>query len=180
MPLGFSTVVCVYNTVLNSFNTLLALWAVTSQQPLDESSFSAMLSSAPLAVKVAIPVYSVGLFVEWWCEIQRQAFKRDARNKGKPYAGGLFGIVRNVNYSGYTLWRSGYSLACGGWVWAAAQAAWLFGDFAARAVPSMDAYCEKRVSHHYAVRVCFVICCANVKSSMASNGPKSSARSRTP
>ncbi|GAB7362979.1 hypothetical protein MBLNU230_g3274t1 [Neophaeotheca triangularis] len=150
MPMGFSTAICVYNTVLNSFNTLLAIWAVTSQQPVDESSLSATLASAPLALKVGLPMYAVGLFVEWWCEIQRQSFKRDPRNKGKPYAGGLFGVVRNVNYSGYTLWRAGYSAICGGWVWAGVQAAWLLGDFGARAVPSMDAYCEKRYGEQWA------------------------------
>lgn len=142
MPNSFSTLVAVYNTVLNLLNTTLALWSVTSQQP--SASSSLFSTSAPAALIVGIPLYTIGIFTEWWCEIQRRAFKLDPANKGKPYTGGLFSLARNINYGGYTLWRTGYSLICGGWVWGAVVATWLAGDFCARAIPSMDAYCEKR------------------------------------
>lgn len=146
MPSSFAGIVSVYNTVLNSFNTLLALWAVTSQQPIDQSSLKAFITSAPPALQAGVALYAVGLFTEWYCEVQRKNFKSDPKNEGKPYSGGLFGLARNINYGGYTLWRSGYSLICGGWVWAGLMGSWLAGDFIGRAIPSMDAYCEKRVS----------------------------------
>ena len=145
MPSGFSTAICAYNTLLNTLNTGLAFWAVTSQVPADQGSFLSTLTSAPVAVPVGIGLYTVGIFVEWYSEIQRKRFKSHPENKDKPYSDGLFGLARSINYGGYTLWRVGYSLICGGWTWGALVAVWLAGDFCARAIPSMDAYCEKRV-----------------------------------
>lgn len=149
MTLPFTFAIASYNTVLNVSNTMLAVWAVTSQQPSDQSSLTAAFISAPWAFKTGLVLYSVGLFTEWWCEIQRKAFKQDPRNKGKPYAGGLFGLSRNINYGGYTLWRTGYSLICGGWVPGVLACTWLAGDFCARAIPSMNAYCEKRYGQQW-------------------------------
>jgi steroid 5-alpha reductase family enzyme len=146
MPSKFAAAVAAYNTVLNGLNTLLALWVMTTQQPSDQSSLKAFIKTAPLPLRVGIALYAVGLGTEWFCEVQRKAFKQDPKNKGKPYSGGLFGLARNINYGGYTLWRAGYSLICGGVTPALFVASWLAGDFCMRAIPSMDAYCEKRVS----------------------------------
>ena len=44
----------------------------------------------------------------------------------------------------YTLWRAGYSLASGGWIWGSIAGAFIFADFATRAVPVLNEYCEKR------------------------------------
>ncbi|RMY70658.1 hypothetical protein D0863_05624 [Hortaea werneckii] len=144
MPSGFSTAICAYNTLLNTLNTGLAYWALTSQVPADQGSFLSSLTTAPAAVPVGLGFYTVGIFVEWYSEIQRKRFKSHPENKDKPYSDGLFGLARSINYGGYTLWRVGYSLICGGWTWGALVAVWLAGDFCARAIPSMDAYCEKR------------------------------------
>lgn len=144
MPLGFSTIVSVYNTLLNTFNTTLALWTLTSQQPTDQSSLKAFFETAPLTLPIGIALYTTGIFIEWYCEIQRKSFKSHPSNKNNPYSGGLFSLARHINYGGYTLWRAGYSAICGGWIWAATMAAWLAGDFCGRAIPSLDAYCEKR------------------------------------
>ncbi|SMY24582.1 unnamed protein product [Zymoseptoria tritici ST99CH_1A5] len=138
-----------YNTVLNIANTLLAVWAVTTQQPSDQSSWTAFITSAPFALQVGMALYAVGLGTEWYCEVQRKAFKQDPANKGKPFYGGLFGLARNINYGGYTLWRAGYSLICGGIAPAVVVASWLAGDFCMRAIPSMDAYCEKRYGEQW-------------------------------
>ena len=146
MTNGFSTGVCIYNTLLNTLNAALAFWALTSQVPAAQHTLGAALTSAPLTIPVGLLLYSAGLFAEWYSEVQRKAFKARPENKDKPYSDGLFGLARNINYGGYTLWRTGYGLVCGGWVWGAVVAAWLAGDFCARAIPSLDAYCEKRVS----------------------------------
>lgn len=141
-PVPFAGSIAVYNTVLNSLNTLLSIWAVSSQQPSGHNP-GLSLANAPLETGAAF--YCVGLFVEWYCEVQRKAFKAKPENKGRAYSGGLFGLARNINYGGYTLWRTGYSLICGGWASGVLVAAWVAGDFIARAIPSMDTYCEKRV-----------------------------------
>ncbi|KAF7198310.1 putative O-methyltransferase ustE [Pseudocercospora fuligena] len=97
---GFATVVSVYNTLLNSFNTLLALWAYTSQQPAEQQSFGPMLVFPPDSVKVGKLLFGVGMYLEWYSEIQRKEFKKDERNRGKPYSGGLWSLARNINYGG--------------------------------------------------------------------------------
>jgi protein-S-isoprenylcysteine O-methyltransferase Ste14 len=149
MPAGFSVGIAAYNTILNTLNTAFALWSVTSQQPSAQSSLSALFKSAAPSLSVGIALYAIGIFVEWYCEVQRASFKAKPENKGKPYSDGLFGVVRNVNYTGYTLWRTGYSLVCAGWTWGVLQAAWLAGDFCARAIPSLDTYCEKRYGEQW-------------------------------
>lgn len=145
-PLGFATTVAVYNTLLNALNTVFAVWSVTSQQPQNQTSLSSFVTSAPPALLVGIPLYAVGLFTEWYCEVQRTQFKSQPENKGKLHSDGLFGLARNINYGGYTLWRIGYSLICGGWVWGAVMGTWLAGDFCFRAIPSLEEYCQQKVS----------------------------------
>jgi hypothetical protein len=56
-------------------------------------------------------VYSAG--IKPIAEVQRKLFNDKSENKGKPYARVLFLLARNINYVGYTLWRSGVTLACG-------------------------------------------------------------------
>ena len=67
-------------------------------------------------------------------------------NKGKIYSGGLFGLSRHINYFGYTLWRSGYALAAGGWIWGSIVAGFFTYDFTQRAIPVLTEYMEERVS----------------------------------
>lgn len=151
MPAGFSVGIAVYNTLLNTLNTGFALWSATCQDPsniLESSSLTSLLTKQPTITLGAL-LYTLGIFTEWYCEIQRANFKRNPANKGKPYSGGLFSLARNINYGGYTLWRTGYSLICAGWGWGVVQAAWLAGDFAARAIPSLDAYCEQRYGEQW-------------------------------
>ena len=143
---GFATIIAIYNTVLNTLNTLLANWDWISQRPSDQSSLPSFLTPASLALQTGLLFYTTGLFIEWYSEIQRARFKSQPENKGKPHSGGLFGYARNINYGGYALWRTGYALVSGGWIWAAVMAAWLVGDFVGRAIPNIDGYCEMRVS----------------------------------
>lgn len=131
--------VALFNTVLNSLNTVFSVWAVTSQTPDAGNLASPLLLSA-------VGFYLIGILIEAVSEIQRTAFKSDPANKGKPYAGGLFSLARHVNYGGYTIWRSAYALASGGWAWGIAVFAFFFYDFAARGVPVLDAYLSDRVS----------------------------------
>lgn len=145
MPPSFALSVGVYNTVMNSLNTIFALWTLTSQQPGNQSAFLNTMTSAPLALQVGLLLYATGLFTEWFSEIQRANFKSNPKNEGKPYSDGLFGFARNINYGGCTLWRTGYAMICGGWIWGAVMASWHMGYFLKSAVPCMEAYCEKRV-----------------------------------
>ena len=90
-------------------------------------------------------MYLLGTVLERYSEVQRKAFKSKPEKYGKPYSDGLFGVARNINYSGYTLMRTGFALVCGGWVWGAVMGSIVFSDFAFRAVPWLEGYCEAKV-----------------------------------
>ena len=137
---GVAVGVSAYNSMFNSLNDLL----------FTTSAFSASLSGSETFPQTPLIVGSimfiVGILTETIAEYQRMRFKRDPKNKGKPYTGGLWQYARHINYTGYSLWRAGYSLAAGGWFWAAAAFAWQYTDFATRAVPILNEYCEGKVS----------------------------------
>ena len=116
MPVANGAMVGVFNTVFNSLNSLFFITSQTSASVNGEH-----FPQTPLIVGSSM--YAVGLFLEMFSEIQRAVWKKDPQNKGKVYEGGLFGLSRHINYFGYTMWRSGYALAAGGWVWGAAVAA---------------------------------------------------------
>ena len=128
-----------FNAAMNSINSLLFVCSQTSASVNGEH-----FPQSPLIVGASL--YTVGITVELLSESQRAIFKRDPANKGKIYQGGLFGLSRHVNYFGYTLWRSGYALAAGGWIWGATVAAWFAYDFTQRAIPVLQTYLEDRVS----------------------------------
>lgn len=154
-PTG-ATAVALYNTLLNTINSGLALWALTSQAPSSRNTNSGLKLFWPNSVAVGMLLYMLGTYVERRSEIQRKQFKVKPENKGKPFAGGLFGYMRNANYTGYTLMRTGFALVCGGWVWGAVMGGIVFSDFAFRAVPWLEGYCEERVSRNVFIQTLLV------------------------
>jgi protein-S-isoprenylcysteine O-methyltransferase Ste14 len=167
----FSTFVAVYNTLLNTFNTLLSIWALSSNAP-QVNSWTELFTSSPLrsTVPIGIALYAVGIYTEWWCEVQRKRFRQNPANRGKLYTGGLFSLARNMNYGGYTLWRVGYGIVCAGLPWGLVKFAWVFGDFAARAVPYLETHLENKVR---ASVTCFdELQYADMLNSMDNNGQR--------
>ncbi|KAK3080358.1 hypothetical protein LTS18_002132 [Coniosporium uncinatum] len=143
-PPSAATAVGIYNTVFNSINSLLFTCALTSGSTYNGGTFP----QVPFIVGSAL--YVVGITIETVAEIQRAQFKRDPKNKGQCYNGGLWSWARHINYGGYSLWRTGYSLAAGGWPWALVVMAWLSLDFNLRAVPVLDGYCSERYGEQWA------------------------------
>ena len=142
-----AALICALNTVLNSANTLLSLWVVSSAAPALVSPSASILdvvTSSP-TVAVGVGLYTVGIITELFSELQRKVFKDKAANKGKPYGGGLWSLATNINYGGYTLWRAGYAMAAAGPVWGLAIGAFFFYDFTSRAIPVLDNYCTDKV-----------------------------------
>ncbi|KAF2651850.1 hypothetical protein K491DRAFT_76618 [Lophiostoma macrostomum CBS 122681] len=136
MDVKAATIVSAFNTVMNGLNNYAFLLTATS------ASTNSDFPQTPLVVGGAL--YVTGILVELGAEMQRKRFKADAKNKGKPYTGGLWALARHINYGAYTIWRGGYALAAGGWVWGAVVGAFFFADFATRGVPILNEYCEKR------------------------------------
>ncbi|WPH03838.1 Hypothetical protein R9X50_00672100 [Acrodontium crateriforme] len=131
-----------FNTLFNSLNSLFFVCAQTSASVNGEH-----FPQTPLIVGSSL--YAVGITLELLSEVQRAVFKKDPKNKGKVYEGGLFGLSRHINYFGYTMWRTGYALACGGWIWGATVAALFTFDFTQRAIPLLQSYLEERYAEKY-------------------------------
>lgn len=146
MDVGSGCTIALFNTIFNTVNTILSLWAMTSPvaSRLDSTSLPNTLLS-PL-ITTALAAYGIGIAVEGISEFQRKTFKQDPKNKGKPYGGGLFSLATNINYGAYTIWRAAYASICGGFVWGATTFAFFFRDFATRGVPVLDEYMAQRVS----------------------------------
>ncbi|KAF3288377.1 hypothetical protein TWF970_005453 [Orbilia oligospora] len=82
----------------------------------------------------------IGISTELISEIQRHKFKSDPRNKGKIYTGGLWGIVRNVNYACNILFAFGYASAAGGVVYGVMYSGIYVMNFMGNAIPGIEAY----------------------------------------
>ena len=136
-------IIALVNTVFNGIYNTLGIWTRTSINP--SASTWGDLFRNPYVLAGTV-LYVSGILVEAFSEIQRSRFKKDEKNKGKPYAAGLFGLARHINYTGFTLWRTGYALAAAGPALGAVTAVFFLYDFSQRAIPVLDQYCSKRVS----------------------------------
>ncbi|KAI7310326.1 hypothetical protein KC315_g12652 [Hortaea werneckii] len=143
MPPVSGAVIGCFNALFNSLNSIFFICSQTSASANGEH-----FPQTPLLVGSAL--YAVGLFTEWFSEVQRAAFKRKPENKGKVYDGGLFSLSRHVNYLGYTMWRTGYAMAAGGWTWGATVAAIFTYDFTQRGIPVLQHYLEEKYGDQYA------------------------------
>lgn len=138
-----AAIVSAFNFALDSINSILFMAAGTSPATArGEGPYSDGFPGGPLIVGGSL--FTAGILIETICEIQRKLFKQSEEGKGKPYTKGLFGIVRHVNYTGYSMWRAGYAMAAGGWIWGTVVGAFLLFDFSNRAIPGLDAYCHQR------------------------------------
>lgn len=139
--------VSAYNTFCNSINSLLFLAAATS------ASRSTQPFTVPvpgLQARLSLPValgallYVVGIALETASEVQRKSFKKDPSHKGKLCRVGLWSWARHINYTGYTLWRTGYALAAGGWIAGSAVALLQAANFARGGTVNLDFYMSKK------------------------------------
>lgn len=137
----------VFNTVLNTLNTMFSLWTLTSGAPqmaTQSASIQDVITSSP-TLMLGLGLYTVGIITEFASEVDRKRFKDKPENEGKPYGGGLWSWATNINYGGYTLWRTGYAVSAAGLPWGVAVGAWFLYDFTSRAIPSLDRYGTEKV-----------------------------------
>ena len=155
MPPLSAVIVSMFNTIMNTANTLLSIWAATSQAPTlttqDGTLYDTVVASPTLGVGLAL--FTVGIALELISEFQRKAFKDKPENKGKPYGGGLWSLATNINYGGYTIWRAGAALSAAGPVWGMFIGAFFFYDFSSRAVPSLDVYLTQKACLAVSLRI---------------------------
>jgi steroid 5-alpha reductase family enzyme len=130
--------IALFNTINNTLNTLAFTIAAANPTYL-----------SPYSIYIGAALYTIGILVETISEVQRKRFKDKPENKGKAYAGGLFSLARNINYGGYTLWRSGMALAAGGPIWGSLVFAFFTWDFSTRAIPVLEEYCRNKYGEQY-------------------------------
>lgn len=137
-PPASAIAVTAFNSVFNAINTVAFICKATSASLSSNSQFP----QTPLVIGSIM--YTVGILFESYAEYDRKQFKKDPKNEGKVCSRGLWSIVRHPNYLGYTLWRTGFGLAAGGWTLGAFNLAYWLGDFSYRGIPSLDQYCSGR------------------------------------
>ncbi|KAM3418002.1 hypothetical protein BST61_g6213 [Cercospora zeina] len=130
------------NAAFNSLNILFFVCAETSASTNGEH-----FPQTPLQVGTAL--YALGLGIEWLSEEQRHWWKKNPKNKGEVYGGGLWSLSRHINYFGYTLWRAGYALAGGGWVWAGTVTAIFTAQFIMSVIPEHQKYMEEKYGEKF-------------------------------
>jgi steroid 5-alpha reductase family enzyme len=96
------------NLFFDTFNTLCAIYTITTSDPVVAGSFIEALGWKQWA---GVVLFVAGMLIETLAEESRKRFKVNPSNKGKIDDTGLWSIVRHPNYAGFTLWRSGASLA---------------------------------------------------------------------
>ncbi|KAJ7153513.1 hypothetical protein C8R43DRAFT_1002303 [Mycena crocata] len=102
--------VILYNSTVNTINTLVAVNALTSAPLPILGSFTECIGWKQWA---GATVFAVGIVIETIAEESRKRFKKDPKNNRKIDDTGLWSVVRHPNYLGYTLWRTGITLATG-------------------------------------------------------------------
>ncbi|TGJ76149.1 hypothetical protein E0Z10_g10914 [Xylaria hypoxylon] len=155
-PASAAVAVSIYNTLVNSTNTLLFLALGTTSllsRPLisfpSSSSSSPSCFSLPLSTVVGTLLYVVGMGIETVSERQRAQFKSRSENKGKVCKEGLWNWARHINYFGYALWRGGYCMVGCGWVGGILMGLWQSWDLSHRAVAVQDEYCSARYGEQW-------------------------------
>jgi protein-S-isoprenylcysteine O-methyltransferase Ste14 len=131
--------IAIMNTVLNGLNTLV--FSVSDSNP---------AYFPPWSIYAGTALYITGILTETVSELQRNSFKKDPKNEGKVYTGGLFSIARHISYTGYSLWRAGFATAAGGPLWGLFVLAFFLRDFATRAVPVLDTYMAQKYGEQWA------------------------------
>ncbi|KAK6533019.1 hypothetical protein TWF281_007182 [Arthrobotrys megalospora] len=86
----------------------------------------------------------IGISTELISEIQRYRFKQDSKNQGKIYTGGLWGVVRNVNYACNVAFAFGYASAAGGVLYGMAYSGIYVMNFVFNAIPGIEAYMKEK------------------------------------
>ncbi|KAJ6578855.1 hypothetical protein DFH09DRAFT_1310823 [Mycena vulgaris] len=130
-----------HNTVVNTMKTLVAVNALTSSLYPFLGSFADCIGWKQWA---GLALFAVEISMETISEESRKRFKKDPKNKGKIYDTGL-SFVRHRNYLGYTLWRTGTTLAAASLVAiASALTVMQIMCFATTGIPDITSYMSRK------------------------------------
>jgi len=152
-PVSQALMVASYNIFVDTFNTLTAVNALTSSgAPSIETLFTSngiFFSSLGWKQLAGLALFTSGLLIETFAEETRKRFKKNPANKGKIDDTGLWSVVRHPNYLGYTLWRSGITLATGSVGATIGFAIFQIGMFLAQSIPALSGYMSERYGEQW-------------------------------
>ncbi|KAJ7146125.1 hypothetical protein C8R44DRAFT_756646 [Mycena epipterygia] len=140
-PTDAALQVVLYNTTLNTINTLIAVNALTSAPYPILGSFADCVGWKQWA---GLALFTIGISMEMIAEESRKQFKKDPKNKGKIDDTGLWSFVRHPNYLGYTLWRAGITLATGSLTATAVVSAFQIFIFNATGIPDITSWMSNK------------------------------------
>ncbi|KAJ6578857.1 hypothetical protein DFH09DRAFT_348865 [Mycena vulgaris] len=141
-----SLAVVLYNTAVNTIDTLVAVNALTSAPFPILGSFVDCIGWKQWA---GLALFAVGISMETIAEETRKQFKKDPKNKGKIDDTGLWSFVRHPNYLGYTLWRTGITLATGSLVATGALTALQIVGFTTGGIPGITSYMSSKYGRQW-------------------------------
>ena len=70
---------------------------------------------SPTVFKWTPAVFVAGLSLHVVADHSKYLFRKDPKNRGRVYTGGVWGLVRHPNFLGFTIWRTAFATAAGGW-----------------------------------------------------------------
>jgi len=146
-PLSQAALVVAYNLVVDTFNTLSAVRSITSSEsPIVAGNFVEALGWKQWT---GIGLFVVGILIETLSESSRKRFKANPANKGKIDDTGLWSVVRHPNYTGYTLWRSGITLATGSIGGVIGFGIFQIASFLFQSIPGLSSYMSQRYGEQW-------------------------------
>ncbi|MBM7554586.1 DUF1295 domain-containing protein [Thalassobacillus pellis] len=92
---------------------------------------------------IAVLLFLLGSLINTGSEVLRHQWKKDPRNKGKLYTGGLFRYAIHINYFGDLVWVSGFALLTRH-PWAGVVPIFLGVMFVFLNIPQHDRYLRKK------------------------------------
>lgn len=95
--------------------------------------------------------FFIGLVLHVWSDHGKYLFRKDARNKGKVYTGGLWGIIRHPNFLGFTIWRTAFATAAGGWAFGWSMLLGFIYLFHATSIPILEVYMKGKYGKQWDV-----------------------------
>ncbi|KAJ6554546.1 hypothetical protein B0H19DRAFT_1262884 [Mycena capillaripes] len=138
--------VVLYNTALNTINTLVAVNALTSSPYPVLGDFTDCMGWKQWA---GLALFAVGIIIEISAEESRKRFKKDPKNRGRIDDTGLWSVVRHPNYLGYTLWRMGITLATGSIIATVALSAFQVIAFTSAGIPGITGYMSAKYGQQW-------------------------------
>lgn len=93
-------------------------------------------------------IFISGSFINTYSEVLRNNWKKDPKNKGNLYTGGLFKYSMHINYFGDVLWVSGFAILTRNW-YAIFIPLFLLSFFVFYNIPNLDKYLKNKYGEQF-------------------------------